>query len=272
MPVSDPILAHLKSMFDQVRQAVLHGNPAEWGRPGHNAKGDAVKWFDLAADRAVCAYLAKHFPAPVLLLSEEGEPRHFGAGEAEYILVLDPVDGSENFARNIPLSGMAAALIPAHLPVNVQSVQYALVGNLFSGHVWLARRGGGAFYNDAPLSPPRYTAIEQALISFDSNKTVIDPRLAAISVRAHGLRSLSAAAVVLAMVADGTLGAHLDLSGKLTPENFLASALLVTEAGGVITDDTGRPLPDIPALTNCYRVIAAATPELHVALVEAVQR
>ena len=271
MQNSDSIRFHLQALFQTIRQAVTNGNPAAWGQLGRNAKGDLVKWFDLAADRAACDYLEHHFPAPVRLLSEEGEPRLFGAGEPEFTLVLDPVDGSENFGRAIPMSGTAIALVPGGQPVNVATVQFGLVGNLFSGKIWLAERGQGAWDDGQPIQPALASRLAEVLVSFDTNQATIEPRLGRILAQAHGARSFSAAAVVLAMVAGGTLGAHLDLTGKLTPENFLASALIITEAGGLITGPNGQPLPDIQTLTKGYPVVAAANPALHQMLVRQLQ-
>jgi len=267
MHESESTLSHLQALFQKIRAAVMTGNSGEWGHLGRNAKGDSVKWFDLAADRAACDYLENHFPYPVRLLSEEGVPRQFGRGEPVFTMVLDPVDGSDNFARCIPLSGTAIALIPAGLPVNVETVQFALVGNLFSGTLWLAERGKGASFAGQSIQS-RSVCLEDTLLSFDTNHAVVDPRLAALLSQAHGARSFCAAAVILAMVADGTLGAHLDLTGNLTPENFLASSLVITEAGGMITDPSGKPLPNIEALTEGYLVVAAATPDLHATLIE----
>ena len=76
----------------------------------------------------------------------------------------------------------------------------------------------------------------------------------------------------MAMVAGGTLGAHLDLTGNLTPENFLASSLIITEGGGVITGPDGNPLPNIQSLTECYRIVAASSPALHAALITALNK
>src|SRR6185295_5194530 len=119
MPQADSLLTHLEALYQAVMQAVSSGSAAGWGELGQNAKGDQVKWFDLAADRAVCAYLEQHFPGPVKLLSEEGEPRPFGRGEPEWTMVLDPVDGSQNFARGLAPAAVAIALVPASLPVAV---------------------------------------------------------------------------------------------------------------------------------------------------------
>ena len=70
------------------------------------------------------------------------------------------------------------------------------------------------------------------------------------------------------MVATGSLDAHLDLRGRLTPENILAPSLILTEAGGMVTDPEGKPIPEIQDLTERYSIIAAGTPELQAALVQ----
>lgn len=269
MPTPQMILPHLQNLFEEIRRAVINPPARHNKQLGRNAKGDAVKWFDLAADQAVVNYLEKRFPVAVRLLSEEGAPRQLGIGTPAFTVVLDPVDGSENFARDIHPSGTAIALIPADMPLNVDSVQYGFVGNLYTGDTWLAQRGAGAFYNGQAIQPAKLSRISDVLLSVDSNQSVLPPALAELLSKALGMRSLAAAAVALSMVAGGRLGAHLDLTGNLTPENFLAPALVITESGGVVSGPDGKPLPDIQSLTEGYHLVTAATPELHAALIKA---
>jgi myo-inositol-1(or 4)-monophosphatase len=259
---------HLKTLFQQVLQAVTTGDPEQWQQLGQNPKGDQVKWFDLAADQAVTTYLAEQFPYPVRLLSEEGPPREFGRGEPVFTMILDPVDGSDNFVREIWPAGTAIALVPAEQPVNVANVQFALVGNLYTGHRWQAVRGEGAFYQDRALHCPARLRLEEVILTCNMNNVSLPPRLTELLAQGKGARAFGAAAIDLALVAGGTLGAYLDLADTLTPENFLASALIITEAGGLITDPAGKPLPDIESLTECYQIVAAACPELHATLVK----
>jgi myo-inositol-1(or 4)-monophosphatase len=268
MPNLDPLLTHLEALYHEVVRAVTGGSAARWGELGHNAKGDQVKWFDLAADQAVCAYLERHFPSPVRLLSEEGAPRDFGVGEPEWIMVLDPVDGSENFARGLNPAAMAIALIPAGLRVALETVELALVGDLYSDHIWHAARGKGAFSQGKRLHASSVTRLDQAIISCDLGRTIIQPPLIHLLAQAHGVRAFGSATTVLARVADGSLDAHLDLRDRLTPENFLAPALIITEAGGLITDAEGANLPPIQSLTECYSVVAAGALALHAALLQ----
>ncbi|MBI1880539.1 MAG: hypothetical protein HYR94_20370, partial [Chloroflexi bacterium] len=220
------------------------------------------------ADQAVCAYLEKHFPGPVKLLSEEGEPRIFGRGEPAWTLVLDPVDGSDNFSRGLAPAAVAIALIPASLPVAVDTVEFALVGDLYRHHTWQAVRGKGAFGNGSPFHTSSVTQLEQATISCDLNHANIQLTLAQVLARARAVRAFGSAATVLVKVADGSLDAHLDLRNRLTPENFLAPALIIREAGGLITGADGNALPPIHALTDCFSIVAAANLELHATLIQ----
>ena len=121
-----PILHHLKSIFGEVQRVLASGDAGLTREPARNAKGDNVKWFDLAAHEAVGAYLKEHFPGAVVLLSEEASPREFGSGQPRFTVVLDPVDGSDNFARGVPPVGMAVALIPQSCPISVETVQSSL--------------------------------------------------------------------------------------------------------------------------------------------------
>lgn len=272
MPSSNSLLTHLEALYQSVVKAVTTGSSAKWGKLGQNAKGDQVKWFDLAADQVVCAYLDKQFPGPVTLLSEEGEPRTFGRGKPEWVMILDPVDGSENFSRGLSPAAVAIALIPAGLPVAVDTVEFALVGDLYRPHTWQAARGKGAFSNGTlPLHTSSVTQLEQALISCDLNHSETPAALTRMLARVHGVRAFGSATTVLARVADGSLDMHLDLRERLTPENFLAPALIITEAGGLITDSEGQALPPIRALTECYSIVAAANPQLHASLINALK-
>ena len=262
-----PILADLEAVFQAISQAVRRQNGHFVGETTTNPKGDRVREFDLAADRAVCAYLSHRFPHPVLLLSEEGEPRRFGDGEPEFVMVLDPVDGSDNLARGIPLAGIAVALIPSGEPIATGTVRYALVGDLFTGDRWVAERGQGAFRNGIRIRPTRVTKLEEATVSCELNHFAVEARLAGMLSRAQAVRTLGCATRALSMVADGSLDAHLDVRGRLTPENFLAPSLVVEEAGGLLTDPEGKAIPAIQSLTERYSIVAAATPELHAALI-----
>jgi len=240
---------------------------------GVNPKGDHVKRCDSVANRAALNYLQNDFPWPVRVLSEEAEPLDIGPGPPQYTAIIDPVDGTDNFCRGIPLSGFAVALNAADEPVSVANVQYALVGDLATGRCWKAARGNGTFFDGKRLSPAaedRAERIGEAMISCELNHFAPTPALAHLFERARGVRSFGCATQAITMVATGAVDAHLDLRGRLTPENFLAPSLILTEAGGTVTDPTGAPLPTVESLTQRFSLIAAANQELHSELVQAI--
>ncbi len=261
------ILTHLESVFQNIQRAVAAGDVDSTQKTARNAKGDSVRWFDLAADEAACSYIEEHFPYPVVLLSEEGSPREFGTGQPEFTLVLDPVDGSDNFARGIAPVGMAVALIPYSCPISVETVQYALVGNLVTGQICTAEQGNGAFCNGKRIRTGPCNFLESAMISCEMNHFAVRAPLANVLSRARGVRTLGCATQAIALVASGSIDAHLDLRGRLTPENFLAPSLILTEAGGTISGPEGEPIPDITCLTQRFSIIASGSHELHAVLV-----
>ncbi len=262
------ILTHLESVFRNVQRVVAAGDLGSTRKATRNAKGDIVKWFDLAADEAVCAYLREHFPCPVLLLSEEGSPREFGTGQPEFAMVLDPVDGSDNFALGMTPVSMAVALIPQSCPISVESVQYALVGDLVTGQICTAQQRKGAFCNGRQVRTATCNAVKNAMISCEMNHFAVRAPLANVLSRARGVRSLGCATRAITLVASGSLDAHLDLRGRLTPENFLAPSLILTEAGGAISGLEGKPIPEITNLTQRFSIIASGSPDLHAVLVQ----
>ncbi len=268
MNTSISIMTHLESIFQNIQRVVTASDVGFTGMTERNAKGDFVKWFDLAADEAACSYLKEHFPYPVELLSEEGSPREFGNGQPEFTVVLDPVDGSDNFARGITPVGMAVALIPHSCSITVESVQYALVGNLVTGQICTAVRGNGAFCNGKQISTSSCDVLTSAMISCEMNHFAVRAPLANVLSHARGVRTLGCATEAITLVASGSLDAHLDLRGRLTPENFLAPSLILTEAGGTISGPEGEPIPEIIDLTQRFSIIASGSPEIHAVLVQ----
>ncbi|MEE9443651.1 MAG: inositol monophosphatase family protein [candidate division Zixibacteria bacterium] len=268
MNVSISIMTHLESIFRDVQRAVAAGDVGSIRKPTRNAKGDIVKWFDLTANEAVCAYLKERFPYSTVLLSEEGLPRKFGNGQPEFTVVLDPVDGSDNFARGIAPVSMAVALIPRSCPISVESVQYALVGDLVTGHICIAERGNGASCDGKQIRAGTCNILKSAMISCEMNHFAVRAPLANVLSRARGVRSLGCATQAITLVAYGSIDAHLDLRDRLTPENFLAPSLILTEAGGTISGPEGEPIPDITDLTQRFSIIASGSPELHAVLVQ----
>ncbi len=106
------------------------------------------------------------------------------------------------------------------------------------------------------------------MISCEMNHFAMRAPLANVLSRALGVRTLGCASQAITLVASGSMDAHLDLRGRLTPENFLAPSLILTEAGGAISGQDGEPIPHISDLTQRFSIIASSSPELQAVLVQ----
>lgn len=257
--------AHLRALHRATGKAVLRAGLG--GAGTFNAKGDEVKLFDLAADRAAVHHL-EELHIPLILDSEEAGQRKLGPGEPEARVVLDPVDGSDNWARGLPSSALSCAVLSPDAPLRPDRAWAAIVGPFAEGLPWLAEAGEGAWRGETRITTSAVTRVVDALISVELNHFSPPPGVIRVMAEARGVRAHGCASCALAMVASGAADAHIDVRGRLTVESYLAGAFLVLEAGGRVVGVDGAPLRAAHGLTDRVRLVAAATPELCGEIVE----
>ena len=261
LPCTDRLIA----LYRAVRAAVLNSGRESTGVT--NAKGDEVKQFDLVANDAAVTFLS-NLSVPLIIESEEAERRQIGSGTPCYRLVLDPVDGSDNWARGLPLSALSCAVMPIDAPLHPDGVESAMVGPLDQETPLVARKGSGAWRGAARLETSGVRHIANAVISIELNHFAPPVGVARLMADARGVRCYGCASRALALVASGATDAHVDVRGRLTPESYLAAARLVIEAGGCVTGCDGAPLPAARSLSDRTGLIAAASRALCDEIVE----
>jgi len=183
-----------------------------------------------------------------------------------YRIVIDPIDGSDNVARGIMTAGIALAVLPIDSPIVPENVQWALVGELFSGTVYQAERGGGAFRNGRRCRISDVKSLKHGVIGMNLDRGRDPQTIQALLLEAptiEHVRRTGSSAIDSVYVASGTYDAYIDVGNVLTGESFLASTSIVLEAGGIISDDRGRPLRPITNLTEGFSLVTACTKELH---------
>jgi myo-inositol-1(or 4)-monophosphatase len=260
-----PWVARLRSLHRQVRRTV-----ADAGRLGTgttNAKGDDVKLFDRAANDAALAVF-ESFQMPLVVDSEESGCREIGSGKPRYRLILDPVDGSDNWARGLPLSALSCAVLPVDAALHPDCVEAALVGNLERDTPLIALKGAGAWHGSDRLETSRVAKIAKAMISFELNHHQPSPNLTRLMADARGVRCYGCASRAISLVAMGATDAHVDVRDRLTAESYLAAARLVIEAGGWVAGIDGARLAAPESLTDRVSLVAASSRELCEEIVE----
>jgi len=186
-----------------------------------------------------------------------------------YRFIVDPVDGSDNWGRGLPLSSVAVAVLPAQGPIALDRVVAALVGGLDEETPIVAARGEGAQRGAEKLQASGTRRIADALVSCQLNHFAPTPQVSDVFARARAVRSYGCASQAIALVAGGAIDAHLDIRSRLTPESFLAAAAILREAGGCVLDTHGNPLPEFANIHQRTTIIAAATEELAREIIDA---
>jgi myo-inositol-1(or 4)-monophosphatase len=190
---------------------------------------------DLQIEGAIRASLATDTPAIPFLGEEDG-----GTAGGEPRWVLDPIDGTINFARDSPLCTISLSLVIAGQPV-LGIVDAPLLGERF-----IARHGAGAYLNGAAITITEVGELREAIVAMadfkvgtgsEEENRVHLAALARLARESLRVRMLGSAALDLAWLAAGRLNATVMLSNL--PWDVTAGLLLVREAGGLVYDYDG---------------------------------
>lgn len=210
---------------------------------------------DVESEQAIAATIAEHFPGHVVL----GEELHTGDALAEHAWIVDPLDGTNNFAHHVPHFAVSIAYCHRGRP------QAGVVYNPLRDEWYTAARGHGAQFNDRAIQVAGFERLDQALVGvgfYYDRGQLMERTLAAIAdlfrQQIHGIRRFGSAALDLCSVACGQFGAFFEF--QLSPWDFAAGVLIVEEAGGTVTDCLGQPL------TMTKSSILASNTRLHPAM------
>jgi myo-inositol-1(or 4)-monophosphatase len=228
----------------------LHGNKHAHLATQHDIKLD----LDVRSQKLIEKTLSKTFPR-VPLLGEEGD---VGRADAEYRWVVDPIDGTVNFAYGIPHACVSIALqrrakpaSAADFPDGYQTV-VGVIYEPFNDELWTAIRGQPARLNGKVIhvSPRRKLAEAIVSIGFAKSRQYIDstlPYFSKLVYRVRKVRMMGAAALGLTYVATGRFDAYIERGIHLW--DIAAGGLIVECAGGEFWH---RPIPG----AHAYRMVA----------------
>lgn len=204
---------------------------------------DFVSDADVESERAIISVIRSHFPDHVIL----GEENQDGAAETldtntESLWVIDPLDGTTNFAHNIPHFAVSIGYYQRGQPV------CGVIYNPARGDWFHAVRGKGAFANDKQATVADHASLSDSLVGagfYYDRGAMMDATLTSIrdlfQQKIHGIRRFGTASLDLCQVGCGQFGAFFEY--ELSPWDFAAGRLFVEEAGGQITNCRGNALP-----------------------------
>lgn len=214
--------------------AIRHKN-----EPGqaHGASYNLVTDADVDSERAIEAVIRQTFPTHTLL----GEETLKGDVTAEHLWVIDPLDGTSNFAHQIQHFAVSIAYYRAGLPA------CGVILNPMRDDWFVAVQGGGATHNGSPVRVATQRGLDEVFVGvgfYYDRGAMMKATLAAIGElfgrQIHGIRRFGTASLDLTMVGRGSFGAFFEY--ELSPWDFAAGRLFVEEAGGRVTDCSGGDL------------------------------
>src|SRR5262249_23218939 len=222
--------------------------------------GSEVSEADLAVDTALKLDLANKRP-DYGWLSEES----IDDGERlkhRRVWMVDPIDGTSAFLRHVPEWTVSAGLVEDGVPV------LGVVYNPATNQFFSAMRGKGAFLNDKPIKASEKSSLDGALLIASGGlfkKKIWKEPWPEVSTR-----WVNSVAYRLALVACGEADATISLSGKCEWD-LAAAAVIVAEAGGIITGHHGKSHPYNPPSPRPPSLVASG-PKLHPLLIDRTNR
>jgi len=202
-----------------------------------------VTEMDERAEELIVGRLASAFPDDTILAEERGA----APGRSGRRWIVDPLDGTTNYAHGLPVFSVSIAL-----EVD-RRIALGVAYNPSLDELYVAERGHGATVNDERLAVSTATTLEQSLLATNFPYNIHETpdtnlkEYAAFALRCRGVRRLGSAVLDLAWVAAGRFDGFWEL--RLGPWDFAAASLFVEEAGGRVTNLVGAAVDlDAPAV------------------------
>jgi len=232
-------------------------------RIDYKSKRDVVTNADYASERLVIDAIKARYPGDAILAEESGEHAGVLRDDGSHngrTWVIDPLDGTVNYANGIPYYCVSIGLVVDDVPT---------VGVVFDparDDLYSATADGQAMLDDEPIT----TSAKETLSDYVVSLAVIGrgglarERKIAPLIRIH--RRMGSAALALVYVANGRFDAFIQ-NGGLSPWDVAAAGLIVERAGAVVTDVTGGPWWNAKVRGPRTSVVAAP-PSQHAALLD----
>jgi myo-inositol-1(or 4)-monophosphatase len=220
---------------------------------------DFVTQVDHASEEAIIEIASKAYPDHGFLAEESGAAR----SSAEFIWIIDPLDGTTNFIHGFPQYCVSIGIQQRG------ALAHAVVYDPARNELFTASKGRGAFLNDRRIRVSTLARLGDALVGTGfpfkevTRLELYTRQLQTMMRTCAGVRRAGAAALDLAYVACGRLDAFWELG--LSPWDMAAGALLIQEAGGLVGDLQGE---------QGYLEsgdVAAGTPKIFTAFLEALR-
>ena len=227
-----------------------------------NPFGDRTLLLDQQAEDIIVRALRESGMQFDILTEERGVIK--AEGNPEFLAIVDPIDGSANLEREIPLCSIGVSVIPVSDTMTTDDVTLSIIDSIFTNEIYVATKNQGVRKNGKSVRPREGTSIENAIISYDT-KRKWEGQFAEASCRTltsvYDMRRSASNLLDLCWTAAGSLDAMVDLRDML-PIVHVCGTHMVLEAGGVVLDKNGSHFAVPIDMDSKMSFVAASTDEL----------
>jgi len=199
-------------------------------------ESNLVTEIDKASEELIINFIKEKFPSHSILAEEGGDV----IKNSEYLWVVDPLDGTTNFAHGLPIFSVS---------IGVQKNGETIAGVVYDvmrDIVYSAEKGSGAFASSEQINVSNANKLEHSLLvtgfpyNVAENPESAFERFITLTKKARGIRRLGSAAIDFCYLASGVFDGFWEV--HLHPWDICAGKLIAEEAGGIVTDFEGNSI------------------------------
>jgi len=223
-------------------------------------ESNLVTEIDKASEELIINFIKGKYPSHSILAEEGGDVRK----DSEYLWVVDPLDGTTNFAHGLPIFSVS---------IGVQKNGETIAGVVYDvmrDIVYSAEKGSGAFANSDKINVSKENKLEHSLLvtgfpyNVAENPEGAFERFTTLTKKARGIRRLGSAAIDFCYLASGVFEGFWEV--YLHPWDICGGKLIAEEAGGIVTDFHGNSI-DIFS-----KKILATNNQIHKQIIEVMEK
>jgi myo-inositol-1(or 4)-monophosphatase len=199
-------------------------------------ESDLVTDIDKASEKLISDFVKKKYPSHGIFAEEGGQIRN----GSDYVWVIDPLDGTVNFAHGLPIFSISIGLQKDGK--TIAGVVYDVIQDI----LYSAESGGGAYANDIKINVSDNSNIAHSILvtgfpyNIHQNPYNALEKFVSFTRKARGIRRLGSAAIDFCYVARGVFDGFWEV--YLNPWDICAGKIIVEEAGGIVTNFNGEEI------------------------------
>ncbi len=199
-------------------------------------EANLVTDIDKASEKHIKEFIGKKYPSHSILAEEGGETKN----ESEYLWVVDPIDGTTNFAHGLPIFSISIGV-----QKNGQTIA-GVVYDVMQNITYSAEKGGGAFANSQKINVSNNNNLKHSVLvtgfpyNISDNPENALEKFTELTKASRGIRRLGSAAIDFCYVAKGVFDGFWEV--YLHPWDICAGMLIIEEAGGMVTGFKGEKI------------------------------